>query len=492
MGIFKSITGHPILQAIILFTCQCIGAPRHSIAQTPERPKPISTESLTKQLLNPEYFSDASYDLVEFEIFEEFDGENIKRVELVEYLYDKRLSVPVNTKSLPSTNYPIEHLAQSLIKTHPEVVFDAIKQYANSSDPQLRAITGEKLGQTRDTRAIPLLRTLIEDKEHDVVFQTVRGLTQPMEAVGFGRIPEPLLIEFSNALFEPTLAFLQTHKNLHTSHVSVGALFNMDPIRAADELSKPKYWGKKQYTDGAIAASFLAWEKTMPKGILPAAIRDVLDNPQGERETFDEEHIKDLGSLAISSHDIPPELLNELSSIPNARLQEAFADSAYAAHNIGDPWTIGSQVPDNEDENFDNADQEMMGDLYTLQQKIYYEKEHVSFDGFRPFFRDSESNRWPEQIAALHKIGATDLADIVERAAMSFGPTGPPRDQPTRARSINQLTKKEIRALEMLDSEWEQLKWQLHVFVRDYALAHKESFPIDKQKRLRAKYGNDS
>jgi len=99
----------------------------------------------------------------------------------------------------------------------------------------------------------------------------------------------------------------------------------------------------------------------------------------------------------------------------------------------------------------------------------------VNNGGFSQFFDNSAGDHAAATPEALRRIGATGMADLVERAMAVFGASGPPADREERLEAMEDLPESEMEKWEDLEAAFSNLaspEAELRAFVE----AHRSEF----------------
>jgi hypothetical protein len=99
----------------------------------------------------------------------------------------------------------------------------------------------------------------------------------------------------------------------------------------------------------------------------------------------------------------------------------------------------------------------------------------INNGGFAQFFDNSAGDHATETPAALRRVGATEMAALVERAMTPFGPSGPPADRDERWKAIAALPESARESWSDLDGAFYELP-SAEAGLREFVAAHRADF----------------
>jgi len=345
---------------------------------------------------------------------------------------------------------------------------ESIASLVDDPDPEIRRAAVHYLAHTGDPRAI------------DAVAAYVKECASQNEGPEFLSGISTLV---ATACQHPdtSAAFRNTMFDLLTS-----CILGADPVRARYDRVEPMMLLR---IDRERAIRFLTDTETIlldlesDRGVLEAIKRANLPLPEGTvlgmiRTLRDREPlaIRQLGAaLVLLGHHRTESAKAEIEPFiasADSLLRESALEAMLAWHGRGD-WSWYQE--------------EMKTKRWTEPQRHAYFAHYADADicngGFGQFFFNASGEHLSGTVAALRAVGASDRADLVERALNVFGERGPPRNRVRRIVMLEDMADEAWEPIGEIEEQYFRIESNLNELIYRYVLDHLEDFPDAPSKR---------
>ena len=102
--------------------------------------------------------------------------------------------------------------------------------------------------------------------------------------------------------------------------------------------------------------------------------------------------------------------------------------------------------------------------------------DQVNNGGFAQYFVNSSGEHWPDALAGLEAIGATNEVGLVQRAVGLFGPDKPSVDGQQRHQQLARVIKRNDKVLDPIDQDFYKEADDREVLLLRYIIAHAADF----------------
>jgi hypothetical protein len=268
---------------------------------------------------------------------------------------------------------------------------------------------------------------------------------------------------FRTAVFDAVVPLIDDEEYSPAEHAP-RALLVLDFERAKGVLlSKEHFHPNAKHINEVLRA--LRDERV----VVPASdLRDLLAaiRNKATKYPFDYAYAEGLVLLAISEGPKAAGLIADAAVWGNERVREGTAEATQVAAGVADAFDFVIAIYQQ------HGAKGLSGPQLHYLTLSFLDAE-VRNGGFSQFYFNSSGDLASYAVAAAKAVGATKIAELVQKANSLFGKSGPSVDRDKR---MDQLSKVDLKALNDLDTQYYECSERLSELLPRFAASHADAF----------------